>query len=130
MPGLSLRISGHPDTTLASRIAPQLTALTSRVLEKRPELTVVTFQFVPHELWFIDNRSLIEHGRNAFRLEVTITDETNTKLQKACFQRDAFKLLFELIGNVHAHSNVHIIDCRASAYGYGGLTQEYRHQHA
>lgn len=130
MPGLSLRISGQPDTTLASRIAPQLTALTSRVLEKRPELTVVTFQFVPHELWFIDSRSLVEHSKNASRLEVTITDETNTKYQKACFQHDAFHLLSELIGNVHAHSNVHIVDCRASAYGYGGLTQEYRYQHA
>lgn len=130
MPGLSLRLSGQPDTALVSRIAPELTALTSRVLEKRPELTVVTFEFVPHELWFIDNRSLVEHSRNAFRLEVTITDETNTKAQKARFQREAYDLLSELIGNLHAHSNVHIIDCRASAYGYGGLTQEYRHQHA
>lgn len=27
------------------------------------------------------------------------------------------------------HSNVYVIDCRASAYGDGGVTQEYRYQH-
>ena len=90
---------------------------------------MVIVQFVPHELWFIDNQSLVAHGQNSFRLEVTITDETNTKTQKTCYQREAFDLLSRLIGNLHPHSNVHIIDCRASSYGYGGLTQEYRYQH-
>jgi 4-oxalocrotonate tautomerase len=31
---------------------------------------------------------------------------------------------------VAEHSYVHVADLRASAYGYGGRTQEYRHQHA
>jgi 4-oxalocrotonate tautomerase len=26
-------------------------------------------------------------------------------------------------------SYIHVIDARAAAYGYGGLSQEYRHQH-
>jgi 4-oxalocrotonate tautomerase len=79
--------------------------------------------------WFINRQSLAELGKNSFRLEVTITDETNTKTQKAAYQKAAFELLSKRIGNVHPHSNVHLIDCRASAYGYGGVTQEYRHQH-
>lgn len=112
------------------QLVPQLTALTCEVLEKRPEQTLLILDFVPHEQWFIHNRSLVEHGRNAFRLEVTVTDETNTKAQKARFHREAYVLLAELIGNLHPHSNVHIIDCRASAYGYEGVTQEYRYQHA
>ena len=130
MPGITLKLSGHPDPALASRLAFELTALTCNVLEKQPEQTMVMVQFVPHELWFLDRRSLAEHGRNSFRLEVTITDETNTKAQKARYQREAYALLEEMIGNLHPHSNVHLIDCRASAYGYGGVTQEYRHQHS
>jgi 4-oxalocrotonate tautomerase len=130
MPGITLKLSGEPDAALARGLAAELTALTCDVLEKRPQQTMVMVQFVPRELWFIDNRSLADHRRNSFRLEVTITDETNTKAQKARYQREAYALLSRVIDDLHPHSNVHIIDCRASAYGYGGVTQEYRHQHA
>jgi 4-oxalocrotonate tautomerase len=129
MPGIFLRISGAPDQTLARKLAAELTALTCEVLGKEPEKTMVMVQRVePHD-WFINRQSLAELGKNSFRLEVTITDETNTKSQKAAYQKAAFELLSRLIGNVHAHSNVYLIDCRASSYGYGGVTQEYRHQH-
>lgn len=130
MPGITLKISGQPNLELANRIVPKITSLTCAVLEKRQNQTMVMIEFVPREHWFIDNRSLAEHGCNSFRLEVTITDETNTKAQKARYQQEAFALLSELIGNLHPHSNVHVIDCRATSYGYGGVTQEYRHQHA
>ncbi|MHC2109391.1 tautomerase family protein [Methylobacterium sp. CM6246] len=127
MPGIKLTLSGQPDTGLVGRIVPELTALTSSVLEKRSDLTMVMVQFIGHEWWFIDSRSLSDHDRNSFRLEVTVTDETCTKVQKARYQREAFDLLSNLIGNVHPHSNVHIIDCRGSAYGYGGVTQEHKY---
>lgn len=129
MPGITLKIAGEPNAELVQRIVPQLTALTCEVLEKRPELTMVMVQFVPHALWFIDSRSLAELGRNSFRLEVTITDETNTKAQKARYQKEAFALLAEEIGNLHPHSNIHVIDCKASSYGYGGVSQEYKLYH-
>ncbi|KAF1032029.1 MAG: hypothetical protein GAK37_00620 [Pseudomonas sp.] len=128
MPGITLKISGEPNAELVRRVVPAITALTCEVLEKRPDQTVVVLDFVPHAHWFIHGRSLVEHGLNAFRLEVTVTDETNTKTQKARFHREAYGLLAELIGDLHAHSNVHVIDCRAGAYGYGGVTQEYRYQ--
>ena len=129
MPGITLKISGQPDLARVQGIVSQLTALTCDVLEKRPEQTLVMVHFVPHEQWFINSCSLAELGYNSFRLEVTITDETNTKAQKARFQREAFALLAEEIGNLHPHSNIHVIDCRASAYGYGGVSQEYKHHH-
>ncbi|WP_213940437.1 4-oxalocrotonate tautomerase [Pseudomonas sp. dw_612] len=129
MPGITLKIAGQPNAELVQRIVPPLTVLTCEVLEKRPEQTMVMVQFVPHELWFIDSRSLAELGRNSFRLEVTITDETNTKAQKARYQKEAFALLAEAIGNLHPHSNIHVIDCKASSYGYGGVSQEYKLYH-
>jgi 4-oxalocrotonate tautomerase len=129
VPGIFLRISGSPDQQLARSLAAELTSLTCELLDKAPEKTMVIVQRVAHGDWFINRQSLAELGKNSFRLEVTITDETSTKQQKAAYQKAAFDLLSRLIGNVHPHSNVHVIDCRASAYGYGGVTQEYRHQH-
>lgn len=129
MPGITLTLSGEEDRALARALAAEITTLTCDVLEKLPANTMVMVRFVPQDLWFIDSRSLVEHGRNSFRLEVTITDETTTKDQKARYQREAFALLSERIGNLHPHSNVHVIDCRAGAYSYGGVTQEYKYQH-
>ena len=129
MPGIALTISGHQNPSLVERVVPELTELACRVLEKRLDQTVFTLDFIPHDLWFIGNRSLAELDRNSFRLAVTITAETNTKAQKARFHREAFTLLSDLIGNLHPHSNVHTIDCRATSYGYGGVTQEYRFHH-
>jgi 4-oxalocrotonate tautomerase len=127
MPGLKLTVSGQPDAALSARLAAELTTLTCSTLRKLPERTMVMVHYVPHEHWFIQARSLAEHGRNSFRLEVTITEDTNTKDEKAVYQKEAYELLARLIGNLHAHSNVHVIDCKAAGYGYGGLTQEYRY---
>ncbi|WP_263263129.1 4-oxalocrotonate tautomerase [Pseudomonas sp. RIT-PI-S] len=129
MPGLTLTLSGDDNLALAQRIVPKLTALTCELLEKAPAQTMIIVRFMPHAQWFIENRSLVEYARNSFRLEVTITEETNTKAQKARYQRAAYELLAEEIGNLHPHSNIHIIDCPGTSYSYGGVTQEYRFQH-
>ena len=129
MPGITLKISGHPDAELTRRIVPEITSLTCALLDKEIARTMVMIEYIPHGDWFIAGASLAELGKNSFRLEVTITDETNTKAQKAAYHEAAFAALSGLIGNVHPHSNIHVIDCRASAYGYGGLTQEHRYQH-
>ncbi|TXJ17230.1 MAG: 4-oxalocrotonate tautomerase family protein [Afipia sp.] len=129
MPGITLRISGQPDADLTRRAVARITSVTCTLLDKKPQQTVAMVQYIPQDQWFIAGKSLVEHGKNSFRLEVTITDETCTKWQKAEYQEAAFAALSDVIGNVHPHSNVHVIDCRASAYGYGGVTQEHRYQH-
>lgn len=123
MPGITLTLSGAPDAALASQLSRELTELTARVLDKQPSQTMVIVRFVDTGLWFIDSESLESLGRNSFRLEVTITDETTTVEQKRRYQRESYELLSERIGNVHPHSNVHLIDVRATAYGYGGVPQ-------
>ncbi|BDM20895.1 tautomerase family protein [Pseudomonas sp. LRP2-20] len=123
MPGITLTLSGAPNAALASDLSHELTELTARVLDKQPSQTMVIVRFVDAGLWFIDSESLERLGRNSFRLEVTITDETTTVEQKRQYQREAYDLLSGRIGNVHPHSNVHIIDVRATAYGYGGVPQ-------
>ncbi|MFG0466223.1 4-oxalocrotonate tautomerase family protein [Pseudomonas putida] len=123
MPGITLTLSGAPDAALASRLGHELTELTARVLDKLPSQTMVIVRFIDPGLWFIDSESLECLGRNSFRLEVTITDETTTVEQKRRYQRESYDLLSQRIGNVHPHSNVHLIEVRATAYGYGGVPQ-------
>ena len=130
MPGIRLTVSGTEQAALTERLATELTRLTCAVLNKRPSKTAVTVQYLPHSQWFIDNRSLSSHGKNAFRLELTITEHTNTRDEKANYHRQAYELLASLIGNLHPHSNIHIVDCAATGYGYSGTTQEWRYQHA
>jgi 4-oxalocrotonate tautomerase len=130
MPGIVLTLSGEPDDDLAQRIATDITDLACAVLRKRPDQTMVMVRHVPHRSWFIGKRPLSAWGKNSFRLEVTITQDTNTRAEKAEFHSQAFALLSRLLGDVHPHSNVHIIDCNAAGYGYGGITQEQRLQHA
>jgi 4-oxalocrotonate tautomerase len=130
MPGIVLTISGEPDDSLAQRVAEDITNLTCSVLRKRPDRTMVMVRHIPHRSWFIDKRPLSAWGKNSFRLEVTITRDTNTRAEKAEFHKQAFALLSRVLGDVHPHSNVHIIDCSAAGYGYGGITQEHRLQHA
>ena len=129
MPHLNLQISGKPDPQLSRRAARSLTELTRDLLGKKPELTSVSVQYVPLEHWLIDSTPLSEQGRNAFKLEISITDETNTKQEKAQYLRQVYAALSELIGKVHEKSYIHVHDVRAASYGYGGETQEYRYQH-
>lgn len=130
MPGISLTLSGQPDAALTNLLAEKIADLTCNMLQKDLQRTAVIIHYQPAEAWFIAGQSLAAHGKNAFKLEVTITDETNTKAEKAAFHKAAFQMLSTLIGNLHPHSNIHIIDCRASAYGYGGVTQEFYAQHS
>jgi 4-oxalocrotonate tautomerase len=130
MPGIELTISGEANQTLTNRLARDITDLTSRVLKKAHDRTWVVVRYEPRERWFIDGRSLVEHGQNAFRLWVTITDETNSKDEKAAYHKAAFELLSDLVGNLHPISNVYVIDSRATGYGYGGVTQEHNYHHA
>lgn len=124
MPGITLIVSGTPDGALTNRLMTEISNLTCRVLKKDLERCAMIVQYQPRDQWFIAGQSLVEHGKNAIRLEVTITDETNTKAEKAEYHRQAFAVLEGIIGNLHPHANIHIIDCCASAYGYGGVTQE------
>ncbi|WP_422650232.1 4-oxalocrotonate tautomerase [Cupriavidus sp. H18C1] len=129
MPHLQLQISGRPDAALTAKAAATVAELTRTVLGKKPEVMAVAVQYVPHDAWFIDGQPLSALERNAFHLDISVTDETNTKAEKARYLEAVHRALSELIGNVHDCSYIHVIDARAAAYGYGGRTQEYRHQH-
>jgi 4-oxalocrotonate tautomerase len=127
MPMITLQISSPEVERLAEQAAQLAASLTARILRKPPEVTHVAVHVVPPERWFVAGRSLAAWGKAGFFLEVRISDGTNTKDDKAAFVAEAFQAMGKLLGELHPESYVHVIDARADAYGYGGLTQERRY---
>jgi 4-oxalocrotonate tautomerase len=129
MPYLHVQISGSSDPQLASGVARVAVDLTAKLLGKDPALTAVVVDFIDPQQWFIAGKSLAGGTVRSYHWMVSITDETNTKREKAAYLAAVHQAMGELLGGVAEHSYVHVADVRASAYGYGGLTQEHRYQH-
>ncbi|WP_437677788.1 tautomerase family protein [Sorangium sp. So ce131] len=129
MPYIHVQISGRGDDALARRTAAVASELTSRILRKDPSLTAVVIDFIEPSRWFVAGRALSHEGARSYHWMVSITDETNTKAEKAAYLKAVHEAMREILGDVAEHSYVHVADLRASAYGYGGLTQEHRYQH-
>jgi 4-oxalocrotonate tautomerase len=108
MPILMVKVSGKKSQELTRQIGELLMDLTSRILKKKREL-------------------LSEVGKNSFYFDIKITDETNTKDEKARYIREAYEGFDRLIGNLHEESYIYVQDVRATAYGFGGKTQEFRY---
>lgn len=129
MPHIVIQLSGEPDNDLARQAVAAVNQLTASVLDKQLGVMATTVQFIPDHQWYIGGRPLTESGGSAFHLDISITDETNTKAEKARFISEVFTAMTRLRPDLHETSYVHLIDARAAAYGYGGRTQEWRHQH-
>jgi 4-oxalocrotonate tautomerase len=129
MPYIHIQLSGPVDEALAQRTAATASELTSTLLHKDPALTAVLVDFIAPQHWFIAGRALAGSAARSYHWMVSITDETNTKAEKAHYLHAVHEAMRGLLGEVAEHSYVHIADLRASAYGYGGLTQEHRYQH-
>lgn len=129
MPHIVIHLSGAPDAAIDRRVVDAVAGLTQSVLGKKLPVIAITLQHIPHERWFIGGRPLSELGKQAFHLDISVTDETNTKSEKARFIKEAYGAFRDILGELHECSYVHVIDARAAAYGYGGQTQEFRHQH-
>ena len=130
MPHIVLHLSGAPDATRTRQAVDAVVGLTQSILGKKRPVIAVAVQHIAADQWFIGGETLASLGRSAFQLDISITDETNTKAEKARYLREVHAAMAALMPDLHEVSYVHVIDARAAAYGYGGLTQEHRHQQA
>ena len=128
MPYLHIQLSGARDDGLARRTADAAAELTAAILHKDRALTAVVVEFIEPAHWFVAGQPLAASTARSYHWVVSITDETNTKAEKARYLAAVHAAMRELLGEVAEHSYVHIADVRASAYGYGGKTQEFRYQ--
>ena len=127
MPIIDLKVSGQEDPALAQQLVTEISRLTKEVLKKKPEVTVVTVSFVPDHVWFVNSVSLAELKTRSFHLDIKISDSTNLKVDKADYIEAVHKSLSSLLGNVHPVSYTAIQEMKADAYGYEGLTIEYKY---
>ncbi len=130
MPILNVKVSSDPSPDLTSQINSLLLDITSRILKKKPELTAIAIDYVSRDHWSIGGKSLRDLGNNSVYFDIKITDETNTKDEKARYIAEAFTGFEKLLGELDEKSYVYIQDVRAATYGYGGRTQEYRYQNS
>jgi len=127
MPIINLKVSGQEDPALAKELAKIINNLTKDILNKKPEVTVVTVSFVPDNLWFVNAESLAELKTKSFHLNIKISDSTNLKADKARYIDAVHNSLAALLGNIHPVSYIAIEEMKADAYGYEGLTIEYKY---
>src|SRR3954470_19021039 len=127
MPIIELKVSGHEDPTLAQELVNEISRLTKEVLKKKPEVTVVTVSFVPDYLWFINAVSLAVLKTKSFHLNIKLSDSSNLKIDKADYIQAVHKSLTSFLGNIHPVSYTAIQEMKADAYGYEGLTIEYKY---
>lgn len=126
MPILNVLLSGPAQEHKTQKVAQMLANCTSQILHKKPELTSIAIRYVEPEHWIVGGQSLAAQGKSSAYVEVKITDETNTRSEKAAYIQAVYDGLLNLMPNLHHESYIHVDDVRAGTYGYGGKTQEYR----
>lgn len=129
MPILNVKIAAQESRELTAAVSSSLIELTTRILKKKPEVTSVAITYINPENWHVGGVPLSEQGKSSFYFDIKVTDETNTKAEKEQYIREAYAMFAKLLGSVHEVSYIYVEDVRATAYGYGGLTQEHRYQH-
>jgi len=127
MPILNVKVSGKKSIETTKKINELLLDLTHRILGKKKEVTAIAIDYVELDQWFVGGHLLSEQGKNSFFFDIKITDETNTKDEKAQYIKEAFAGFERIVGNLHEESYIYVQDVRAASYGYGGKTQEYRY---
>lgn len=126
MPILTVNISSAPNAALFASIAAELTALTKFHLHKDPALTAVAIRDIPPGAWFVGEASLSSQAVNSFMLDIKVTAATNTKAEFAEYIAAVFQVMGRLLGPLHDASYVVIDEVPASAWGFGGNSQEHR----
>lgn len=129
MPILNVKVSARKSPELTHAISETLLELTTRILHKKREITAIAIDYIDPADWIVGGKSLAEHGMSSFYFDIKVVDETNTKAEKALYIKETFEAFSKLLGKLHQESYIYVQDVRATAYGYGGKTQEYRYQH-
>ena len=129
MPILNVKVSGKKSPELTRQISELLLDLTTRILKKKREVTSIAIDYIDPDNWIVGGKSLSEQRKSSFYFDIKITDETNTKDEKALYIKEAFDGFARILGSLHEESYIYVQDVRAASYGFGGYTQEYRYHH-
>lgn len=127
MPYIAIKVSADPSAALTRTLSDGVVQRTAQILRKKPEITAVTVEYVSPEHWIVGGKTLREHGKASYWLDIKVVDGTNTKDEKAAYLREIFAFMGEVLGPLHEESYGLVHEVKADAYGFGGRTQEHRY---
>jgi len=107
-------------------VAALLSRLTADILHKDPGVTAVLVESAEPGDWIVAGSSVADQTIGTFYVEVSITENTNTKDETTEWVRRVYDEMNALVGPVHEASYVLVHAVDGDAYGYGGLTQNLR----
>lgn len=97
MPLINIKVSASSSPALTAEISALVSDLTSRILGKKADLIATIITYVRPEDWLIGGKTLSEIGVSSFSLEIIVTDETNTKAEKAEYLAEVFACFERLL---------------------------------
>lgn len=122
MPFINVKINAQVSEKLREEVASIVLNNTANILNKKRDVTSILVEFLPTRSWFIGSKNM-----TTFYLDIKITKGTNTKDQKSKYIKAMYEDLKNLIGEINPASYVLLDEVEADAWGFEGLTQEFRY---
>lgn len=122
MPYINVKLNASKSDELREKVTEIVLENTSKILNKKIEVTSILVEFVPFSSW-----SIASKNSTTFYLDIKITKGTNTKEQKSNYIQKVYNDFKDLLGEVNAASYITIDEVDGDSWGFEGLTQEYRY---
>jgi 4-oxalocrotonate tautomerase len=127
MPFVHVIIAGKSiEPEARRRLQQETTVLMNTIMRKRREVTAVLVEEVDLSGWTVGGEPL----EVAAHVEANVTLGTNTAEEKKRFIEAMDALLKQSLGEIPPATYVIVREVEADAWGFGGVTQEYRRTNA
>jgi 4-oxalocrotonate tautomerase len=126
MPYINIRLGASLSVSQHNQLYTKTTSLMNKVMDKRPEVTVVHIQESEPHFWSTNSSALGPNDPIGAYVDIKVTEGTNTPEEKAEMISETVKMLKECIGMVQEACYVVIDDIPANSWGYDGKTQADR----
>ncbi|NQZ32400.1 MAG: tautomerase family protein [Oceanospirillaceae bacterium] len=126
MPYINIRLNTKLDSNQKSQLSIKTTDLMNTIMGKRREVTVVHIQEDAPEQWAINSLTLNSENPTAAYVDIKVTQNTNTPVEKAAMLAQTIMMLQEVVGALQEACYVVITDVPANSWGYNGKTQAAR----
>jgi 4-oxalocrotonate tautomerase len=103
---------------------------TTRIPRKKREVTSIAINYVAPENWVVAGATLAQQRKSGFYFDIKVVDGTNTEDEKSQYVKEVFAALSLLLLHLHEESYLYVQDVLPEAYGFGGVTQEFRYVRA
>jgi 4-oxalocrotonate tautomerase len=126
MPYINIRLGKTLDNGQRKQLFKITTSLMNTVMKKNPEVTVVQVQESDPQQWSVNANQLTALEPTGAYVEIKVTDQSNTREEKAKMISETAKMLQDVAGIVQKACYVVIDDISADSWGYNGKTQAAR----